>query len=421
MREFKFVHAADLHLDSPFVGLQGVSPHVASKLRKATFQAFERIIGLCLDRGADFLLIAGDIYDSQDRSLRAQLQFRDSLKRLSDAGVPAFVVHGNHDPLNSWSATLEWPEQVHVFGGEDVSGIPVIRDGETIAHIYGTSYPTQKVRKNLARTFKRSDDGPFAIGLLHCNVGDNKDHEPYAPCTLKDLRKTGIDYWALGHIHTHQILSLEAPVVLYPGNPQGRSPRELGPRGCYVVDVDSHGHCQAEFTTVDTIRWFWEAVQIEKLETDEALISAIDETCRQIRENAGGRPAIGRIAVTGRGSAHRALTKPAFVTELLETVREVEGNEDPFVWVERLVIDTRPPVNLEERRSGQDFVADFLNLVDEYREDATRREALRKQLETLFGSSRAHRLLDSPSDDQLRQWLEAAETYCLDLLVLEEE
>jgi hypothetical protein len=172
---------------------------------------------------------------------------------------------------------------------------------------------------------------------------------------------------------------------------------------------------------VDTIRWFWEAVQIEELETDEALISAIDETCRQIRENAGGRPAIGRITVTGRGSAHRALSKPAFVTELLETVREVEGNEDPFVWVERLVIDTRPPVNLKERRSGQDFVADFLNLVDEYREDATRREALRKQLETLFGSSRAHRLLDSPSDDQLRQWLEAAETYCLDLLVLEEE
>jgi len=421
VRKFKFVHTADLHLDSPFLGLQSVSPHVANKLREATFQTFERIIDLCLDIGAEFLLIAGDIYDSRDRSLRAQLQFRDSLKRLSDSGIPAFVVHGNHDPLNSWSASLDWPAQVHVFGGGSVTSAPVIRDGETIAHVYGTSYPTQDVRKNLTPKFKRTEKGPFSIGLLHCNVGENTGHESYAPCSLEDLRQTGIDYWALGHVHTHQVLSDAAPVVLYPGNPQGRNPRELGPRGCYVVDVDGRGHTGVEFVEVDTVRWFWDSIEIEQLETDEALIAALEETCRRLREDSAGRPTIGRLRITGRGPLHRSLTKPSFVTELLERVQETEGNEDPFVWVERIMVHTRPPIDLEERRSGQDFVADFLNLVDSYRQDPKRIESLREHLGPLFESGRAHRLLDNPTDDQLRQWLEAAETYCLDVLALEEE
>ncbi len=421
MKNFKFVHTADLHLDSPFLGLQQVSPHIADKLREATFQTFDRIVEFCLDTGVDFLLIAGDIYDSRDRSLRAQLRFRDSLKRLGDAQIPTFVVHGNHDPLNSWSATLEWPDQVHVFGGDEVSSVPVVRDGEILAHVYGICYPTQAVRKNLAGKFERTDDGPFAIGLLHCNVGDNKDHAPYAPCTLEDLTRTGIDYWALGHVHTQQVLSHKAPVVLYPGNPQGRNPRELGPRGSYLVHVDSSGHCTAEFVPVDTIRWFWESVTIEQLETDEALISAVERTCQRIRENSAGRPAIGRITVTGRGPLHRSLIQPAFAAELLERLRETEGAEESFVWIDRLVIDTRPPIDLEERRAGRDFVADFLNLVDDYRRDPARIESLQQHLGRLFESARVHRLLDSPTDDQLRQWLEAAELYCLDLLVPEEE
>ena len=421
MTAFRFVHTADLHLDSPFVGLQEVDDHVASELREATFRTFERIIDLCLERRADFLLVAGDIYDSQDRSLKAQLHFRDGLKRLSDEGIDSFVVHGNHDPMSRWSAKLEWPKGAHIFGTRGVTSAPANRGGETIANVYGISYATQDVRKNLATKFRRNDDGPFAIGLLHCNVGDDTGHEPYAPCTLEDLSQAGMDYWALGHVHNHRILSHERPVVVYPGNPQGRNPRELGPRGCYVVEVDAGGHPTAEFVPVDTIRWFWESVPIEQLETDEALISAVEGVCQRMSEQAEGRPSLGRIRLTGRGPAHRSLVRAGFVTDLLESVRETQGGEDPFVWVERLEVDTRPPIDLEERRSGQDFVADFLGLVDGYREDPKLVDSLRTRLKPLFHSQRAHRLLDAPTDQELREWLEAAETLCLDLLTAEDD
>jgi DNA repair exonuclease SbcCD nuclease subunit len=419
LRPFRFVHTADLHLDSPFIGLQAVSPPVASELREATFRTFDRIVDLCIERSADFLLVAGDIYDSRDQSLRAQLRFRDNLRRLCDSGIPTFIVHGNHDPLSGWSASLAWPEQVHIFGGREVTSAPVLRDGETIAHVYGMSYATQDVRTNLARMFRRDDDGPFALGLLHCNVGQDTGHEPYAPCALEDLKLSGMDYWALGHVHNHDILAHERPMVVYPGNPQGRNPRELGPRGCYVVDVDSRGDCGADFVPVDTIRWFRATVSIDELESDDALVSAVEGACLRMREQAEGRSALGRIGLIGRGPLYRSLARPGFVTELLERVRETEGSGDPFVWIERMEVDVRPPIDLQERRAGQDFVADFLGLVDDYRGDPQRIESLQAHLEPLFQSSRARRFLDAPTEEELRQWLEVAEAMCLDLLAAE--
>jgi DNA repair exonuclease SbcCD nuclease subunit len=230
-----------------------------------------------------------------------------------------------------------------------------------------------------------------------------------------------MDYWALGHVHNHRILSSERPMVLYPGNPQGRSSRELGPRGCYVIDVDTSGHPSAEFVRVDTVSWFSETVSIEGLGTDEALISAVETTCQRMREQAERRPAIGRITLTGRGPVHRSLARPGFVTELEERVRETQGRENPFVWVERLEDATGSPIDLEERRAGQDFVADFLSLVDEYRKDPERARSLRQHLGTLFDARRAQRLLDEPTEAELQGWLEAAEVRCLDLLTVDED
>ena len=419
MKAFNFVHTADLHLDSPFLGLREVDQHVATELREATFRSFDRIVDLCLERGADFLLVAGDIYDSRDRSLRAQLRFRDGLKRLTDAGISSFVVHGNHDPLDSWAATLEWPKRAHVFGGKRVTGVPVVRNGETIAYVYGISYPTQEVRQNLAERFRRADDAPFAIGLLHCNVGENTGHEPYAPCTLESLTKCGMDYWGLGHVHNQRMISHEKPMVVYAGNPQGRHPGELGARGCYMVTVDEEGRPAAEFVPVDTIRWFWETVPTEELGSDEALIRAVEAACQRVREQAESRPAVGRITLVGRSPIHQSLVRPGFVAELAQRVREAEGSETPFVWVERIDVATRPPVDVEARRSGHDFVADLLSHVERYRVNSELLQPLGERLEPLF--RRAHRFLESPTDEELREWLEEAEVMCLDLLVAEEE
>lgn len=417
MKPFKFIHTADLHLDSPFVGISHMDEAIASELREATFQTFERILDICVDQHVDFLLIAGDIYNGRERSLRAQICFRDGLKRLSDAGISAFVVHGNHDPLDSWSATLSWPERIHIFGGKEVECVPVERQGKPIAHVYGISYPTQEVRRNLAREFRRADERAFAIGLLHCNLGENTGHEPYAPCTAEDLIQTGMDYWALGHVHNRALISLERPVIVYPGNPQGCNVREPKARGCYLVEVGADDHSTMNFIAVDTIRWFWESLSVEGINDEEELVRALDDLCRALRDQAEGRPAVCRITLEGRGAMHRRLIQPGFVDDLVRLVRESEGNQDPFVWLERIEVNTRSVVDLQGRRLGQDFLADLLRLIDEYRSNPELLDSLRRELAPLFQSRRGRVYLEDLTDQELQQCIDATEARCIDLLV----
>jgi len=405
MKPFRFVHTADLHLDSPFSGISYVDERVAERLREATFQTFDRIVDLCIERDVAFLLIAGDVYDSKDRSLRAQLRFRDGLIKLSHAGIPSFIVHGNHDPLDSQIATLQWPDEVHFFGGDCVSCIPVERGGKTISHIYGISYPTQDIRRNLASEFPRQSESPFSVGLLH----------------IDDLRRSGMDYWGLGHVHTHGVLQAERPTVVYAGNPQGRHPGELGPRGCYLVEVSADGHCVPQFIAIDSVRWFLEAVNIEDLDDDETIVSAAHDVCSSVREHAEGIAAICRIVFTGRGPAHTNLSKPGFVQDLTHRLREIEGSQEQFVWVERIEAETRKSVDVEALKKGQDFLADFLKLASENRNDSDFHSAMRSELSKLFDSRRGRVFLEPLDDNQLLNYFDDSVDQCLDLLISEQD
>lgn len=421
MQAFTFVHTADLHLDSPFLGLEQIDADVAAVLKDATFRAYDNIIDLCIKSSARFLLVAGDVFDSRDRSLRAQLRFRDGLERLDEAGIDSFVVHGNHDPLDGWTASLDWPKRTHIFQGDKVEVVPIVDDGgNSVAHVYGISYPTRDVKRNLATEFHRTDDGPYAIGLLHCNVGENTGHEPYAPCSVEDLVRSGMDYWALGHVHTRRTLRSADPTIIYPGNPQGRNPRELGARGCYVIDVDDSGHAQERFVEVDAVRWSEEELSIATLGSDDQLIAEVEDICTRIRTQSDGRPAVGRVRITGRGPLYRTLTRPGFVADLVQRLRETEGRAQPFVWIERIELEARPEIDLEERRSGQDFVADFLDIVESYRSVPERIELLRPYLDPLIRSQRASRLIDEPTLDDLTAYLELAQDMCLDYLIDED-
>ena len=177
------------------------------------------------------LLVAGDIYDGADRSLRAQLHFADGLAQLEKAGIRSFIRHGNHDPLDGWEARLDLPAGCVRFGPE-VDGFPVFPDERERATVHGVSYPTREVRENLTPLFAEAGSGQgFNIGLPHANVGGNPDHDSYAPCSVSDLAETGLDYWAMGHVHTRQTLRERNPTIVYPGNPQGRHPNEPGARG----------------------------------------------------------------------------------------------------------------------------------------------------------------------------------------------
>ena len=424
MARLRFVHAADLHLDSPFRGIRSEAPvHVADALHRATFEAYENIISLCLRESVDALLVAGDIYDGADRSLRAQLKFVDGLNRLDEAGIRSFICHGNHDPLDGWEARLDLPPGCVRFGPE-VTGVPVFPDEPERATVYGVSYPQQVVTDNLALRFQVHESSGFNVGLLHANVGGNSAHDNYSPCTVADLAATGIDYWALGHVHTRQVLRQERPAVVYPGNPQGRHPLESGPRGAYLVEVDDSGAIRMEFRAVDVVRWENVEVNISGLEAAQELLHAIDDAVALCAEGSEGRPVVFRLSLTGRGRLNRWIRSAGTLDDLLEQVHNQHTYAHPWLWCERIQVSTGSPVDRQQAALREDFVGDLARVSAAIQGDPAELEELRLQLRLLYTNSNARQYLGNsslPSDDELRELLATAAAECLAGLVDDEE
>jgi DNA repair exonuclease SbcCD nuclease subunit len=418
MRSFSFIHTADLHLDSPFKGISGISEEISLELIEATFKAFNKMIDICIEKEVDFLLIAGDIYDGADKSLRAQLKFRDAMKRLSKAEIKAYIVHGNHDPLDGWSANLDWPENVHIFNGKSVGKVFVKKDGEEIVKIYGISFRTREIKTNLAQKFPtKTKNALFTIGMLHCNVGTNTVHEPYAPCTLQDLISKNFDYWALGHIHKKTILNNDNPLVIYPGNPQGLHPKEIGAKGCFLVNVDENGKPTAEFIEVDSIRWFVEKLSIDSLYTEQELISKIHNRIEKIREEAKGRPSICRIILTGRSSLHSSIARKGVLDDILKDIRENEEGEKQFVWIESIEDNTNPEIDRKSLLERKDFIGDMVKVFEEILHDKTKIAELKESLDPLFASTSGRKIHEPLDDEHFLYLIKKAETLCLDKLM----
>ena len=416
MKSFSFIHTADLHLDSPFSGLRQVDGEIADLLKDATFRAFDNVVELALKNKVDFLLVAGDVYDAADRSLRAQLKFADGLKKLANAGIRSFVCHGNHDPLDGWIASLQWPEEVHIFGPE-LESVPVTLGGEDVVLIHGISYPHSQIDDSFGRGFERQGSQPFQIGLIHCSVGSDPAHETYAPRTLSELVAANLDYWALGHVHANRVLMDGHPFVAYPGTTQGRHIREPGPRGCLVVQVDGQGAVSARFEPVDCVRWSSSELQINDLDTEGDLIEALEQTCDEIGDEAQGRPAIVRITLNGRGVLHAMLQRPQVVEDLTERLRETGLASSPPVFVEQIRLQTNTPVDLVLRRKSADFLGEVLRLIQNTREKPTR---LQEMISVLYDDRRGCRLLETPAEQELRELLNEVESMCVDELVAEE-
>jgi exonuclease SbcD len=416
MKSFSFIHTADLHLDSPFSGLHRVDGRMASLLREATFRAFENVLELALRERVDFLLVAGDVYDGADRSLRAQLRFNAGLKRLADAGTPSFVCHGNHDPLDGWTASLHWPDTVHIFGST-LESVVVPVGGENLVRVHGISYPQAQIDASFGKGFQRRGPEPFQIGLFHCSVGSNPAHETYAPRTLEELQGADLDYWALGHVHRHQVLGDGHPFVLYPGNIQGRHIREPGPRGCLLVRVDGHGEVSIRFEPVDAVRWLSREVDISDLESEGDLLLALERLCEDARLEAQQRPAIVRLALSGRGVLHQTLRRPGVGEDLTERLRETGLEGDTPVWVERILVRTGPPIDLKARRQAADFLGETLRVVDRYRRQP---EELIPFLAELYEDRRGCRALEKPGREELLELIGNAENICLEELLDEE-
>ena len=433
---FRFIHAGDLHLDSPVEGLSSEAPpEVLTLLRGATTEAWRAIVRTAIAERVDLVVIAGDVFEVSSPSLLGQTRFRDGLAELAAAGIPSFVVHGNHDPLDgrSWAPSLRFPDMVHRFGTRAVEAVPVLRDGREIARVHGRSYPRPAVTENYAAGFRAEPGAPFSIGLLHTNVGDRPGHHNYAPCSVEDLRAAGMDYWALGHIHQPGRV-LDDPPAYYSGIPQGRDPGELGARGCWLVEVDAARRVTPRFVVTDVVRWQPFDVDIGDLANDEALRRACVSAIAAALDVADGRSLIVRLRLTGRGPLHANLGRAGYVDDLRLLLNEEAGATPPFAWVESLTDATRPDVDVTARREAPDFVGDFLRTVAAARRSGTTTDPeeherwlgeLRSALAPVFDDSprgRRHLAEGRPDDAVLvGELLDEAETLGLDLLLAAEE
>lgn len=366
---FTFLHAADLHLDTPFSAVRArtMPEAVVEVLREASLRAWDRLVATAIERGVAFVVLAGDIYDGAERGVRAQRRVLDGLERLDAAGIRSFLVHGNHDPVDEgWTAIDRLPPLAHRFAParESSAGIESIGftvDGAPVT-VHGVSYAVRATTENLALRFP-SDPGPgFHVGVLHANVGGDTGHDPYSPASVADLRSRGIDYWALGHIHTRRVLHRD-PWIVYPGNLQGRSPRvsERGPKGAVLVRVEHGRATEPELVPLDVVRFLSVTVDIGPLsntgELIERLVTAADPAAHD------GRSLIVDAEIVGSGPLHDELVDSARRSQVLDALQPSDSSE-PFVWWNGITWSSRPAVDLDEARRGNDFLADLLATAD---------------------------------------------------------
>ena len=408
---FTFIHASDLHMDTPFSGLAQIDPALAKRLRDASLVALDRIVDKAIEVEAAFVVFAGDLYDGVERGIRAQIRLHDALSRLDEQGIHSFIVHGNHDPQSGrWTAVGRWPDRVTVFRPDDPQQVRVERGGRTLATVHGVSYGARAEQDNLALRFPRISDGGFHVGLLHASVEQSDTgHERYSPCTIEDLRSRGMSYWALGHVHRHLVLS-RAPWIVYSGSTQGRDPGpgELGPKGALVVEVDHQEVTGVEPFPTDSARFF---------EVDVELRGAgdIGDVEARLRHEAdsllGSNPGVDlllRGSLSGHSNLYRELQSAGRRQELLDALRDLADQR--VGWLD-LRSDVHPAIDLERIRKSQDLRAAVLETWVRWREDPARElpEPLQQGLANV----------GKPDEDELAALLDEAARDVLERLSVE--
>ena len=373
MASFRFLHAADIHLDSPLKGLAGQDGNAAERVRTATREALDQLVSLTIEEQVDFLIIAGDLYDGDWRDYKTGLFFAGQMGRLNASNVPVYLLHGNHDAESQITRRLDLPDNVYVFG---------TRKPETFAlehlnvALHGQSFRQRDVTENLVPDYPAPVSGAFNIGVLHTGLGGMGGHANYAPCSFDDLANKGYDYWALGHVHQAEVLH-EQPHIVFPGNLQGRHVRETGAKGAHLVTVEDSEIVDLEAVPCDVVRWAVLSVPLN----DAANLGDVTDSVREALEaavanKADGRLLACRIRLEGRTEVHAQLI--ASEEQVLAAARaSALGLGDEVAWVEKVVIATKATLDPEILAQREDAIGALQQML----QAATSDEALLAEIE----------------------------------------
>lgn len=367
METLRFVHCADLHIDTPFRRLERFNPALATRLRESVNQSWPRIARFAQEWQADFVVVAGDVFDSSQRSLKAQLLFGKEAAGLVNAGIPVLLACGNHDPLSAWSARIPMPKGVIRFPAEGAWAEFRTRSGVEVA-VFGASYPEVVPPANWAeRYLSAPPSATFRLALYHgsLSTAHNQAHQPYAPLPASVWQQAGFDYWAMGHIHQPGIERAQQPAIVYAGNPQGRDFGEAGPRGCYAVTAEG-GKMDIRFQPIASVVFEHLLLPAGQVETftdlQELLLTHAEALCRSLPPEAQG---VGlRIRLEGTTPLHTRLTShnPEF-TALKQWLDEELMSRTPFCWTDRWEVHTRSAAQAEQWEQADDFRGELFRLL----------------------------------------------------------
>jgi len=365
MEPLRVLHIADAHLDTPFYGRED---WLRRKLRQACRQAFRAAMELAMERRVHAVLIAGDLFDNEVVSFATERFLTDIAGELSAAGVPVFYATGNHDPgrKGDRARQIRWPDSVRLFAGSSPETVSIAdREGGQVGWLTAAGHETAREERNLAEAFGGArGDLPHAA-LLHAQVnsaGGAGDHERYAPCTTDDLARGGFDYWALGHIHLRQELSCDVPAC-YPGNLQGRNPRETGSKGAVLATIEKDA---AEVEFVSLAPMVWDFVKVEcpcEARSVDVLTAALARIIEPALSGGGGIEHLVRVELSGQSEMAADLKDVDNVRQLEESLAESLG----AAWVQLLPKSIVKPVDVESFRGSQTVLGELLDLVDRAR------------------------------------------------------
>lgn len=414
-KQVTFIHASDLHIGAPFKGLHALSPRWAKRLLSAISESYQKLIDAALASQVDFVVIAGDIFDSSRASYADYLTFFDGLKRLEEAGIAVYLCAGNHDPSSTWKQEyLSLPSNVVMFPA-DKPGYKVFKkDGEALVLLCGRSFLNHAWPrdKDISEGLTRKDaervlgcTAPFGVGVLHTGLNLDKDMAQTDPNTLLGA---GMDYWALGHIHQRYHYPENNPRLVYPGCIQGRRIHETGERGVYKVTLSKHGYPHMEFIPTATVVW----QQIEVSVSDCLSIGEINERIMRelLHENgkAHCEEMCVRIYLTGKTKLHKLLNSPG----VLEDMRVSINDSYPVFYCDALINKTVQPFDVEILKEEGLFPAVFMQVSAGFREDAND-EIAYLQDEFLKKNLSLPRSCEKDIEDIAKD----AETLMLDLLI----
>ena len=390
--QFKFIHCADLHLDTPFKNVASDDRALSARMVKSSFDALDRIVDKAISENVDFIIFSGDIFDADSGTPGSRFKFAEALGR---SGKRCYVAYGNHDYKRQWEDSIPFPENVIVFP-DTVTNVPFPSEENKLTDVIGISHSVKEEPRDLTKNIRGSD--AFSIAVVHCDVDSASEGRRYAPCRLDDLLNKNIDYWALGHIHKRNVMN-EYPHVIYPGNTQGRSPKETGEKGAYIVTVTDNRVSNMTFFRTGPILWQEIEADITGRKNVTDLVSEITKVVEK------GSMIRLRMVGIGELDSFVRLQKPAFI----RVVEEWTSSK-----VESVQLSCVPNMDMEERKKTGDFSS--VMIIESERIMAMSRDDMIDAICSSKASKNIRRIFEGMTDAELKEIVNDARMALLEKL-----